>query len=112
MWSGVGVWPSASPSAWPTLAAVVVGASCVLAGQVLTVLSRRSLQMLTNAGIFFTLNTVKVTSSVYRYSKHPMYVGLWLALLGSSLVLCNGAAVGIVLALITPALVVRASLEG
>ena len=87
------------------------GFAGVIVGQVLLVLSRRSLRFLSNREVLCTISTVKVTGGLFRYVKHPMYAGLFLALMGSSLALLNIYAAFVVLILIAPMLALRARLE-
>lgn len=111
MWWGLDTRYDLPPEYPAAKIIIALGVLAVLAGQVLLVSSRRSLSFLTNMQLLFTLSPMRVEKALYRYIKHPMYAGLYLALCGSSVVLLNGAAAVIAAVLIGPMLIIRARLE-
>lgn len=72
-------------------ALVVIAAELVLVGQWLMVASRKALP-LSNYEVLMQLSQKRIRTGVYKHLAHPMYVGLMLALLGSSLLLGNALA--------------------
>jgi protein-S-isoprenylcysteine O-methyltransferase Ste14 len=109
-WSGVGVWHIASNSR-TFLILCATGLVMTLLGQICLILSRKSLRFLSSSEVFFSLSKRKTEGVLYRYLKHPMYVGLLLALAGSSLLLLNAVALAFVLIVLGPILIVRARLD-
>lgn len=62
-------------------------------GAILMILSRLDLRELTVAEVVFSKCEVRVTTGMYRYFKHPMYLGLLLMLTGSSILYPNFIAI-------------------
>ena len=93
----------------PSAPLLFFGGLLTVFGQYLMSMARRELP-LSNYDVLMRIATTRVESGVYRYLSHPMYVGLLLALAGSSLLFGNGAAF-MMLFILTPLLFLRAVIE-
>ncbi len=66
------------------------GLTIVIIGMAFMLISRWQLRSLSNKDVFFSINNTKlVTDGLYRYMKHPMYMGLLMIFLGSIVIYKN-----------------------
>jgi protein-S-isoprenylcysteine O-methyltransferase Ste14 len=93
----------------PAGVALAAAAALVLAGQGLMVAARRALP-LSNYDLAMRLSAARVARGVYAWTWHPMYAGLLLAVVGSTLVMGNEAALRLS-GMVGIALVARAAAE-
>lgn len=91
---------------------VTVGLALVVVGQLLMLWSRAALSRSSNWQILFMLNSKHIHTGAYRYIGHPMYTGLFVALLGSAIAAGSVTGVGLLCVTVCPLLVVRIFLEG
>lgn len=67
-----------------------IGLFFIVIGMVFMLISRWQLRDLSNEEMFFSINnSYLVTNGLYRYMKHPMYVGLIMIFLGSLVIYQN-----------------------
>lgn len=64
----------------------IVSITCLLLGMSLFIISRQTLRDLSYSDIMFSYNPTYISSGIYKYLSHPMYVGMTLILVGSWLV--------------------------
>lgn len=101
-------WVHAMPAPVPEF---LLGGLLLLAGQGMMLASRHALRFLSNYDLLFSLCERHISSGVYRYNPHPMYVGLFLALVGSSLLLGSLLSLFVAVLCVGPILVLRACAE-
>ena len=95
VWSGVTVYVHLTATfalAWldrgslsePSLASLAIGIFAATIGSGLIVAARREYASRSRA--YGLLEDKLITTGIYRYSRNPQYVGLWLMLLGAAIV--------------------------
>lgn len=89
---------------------IVLSAALTLSGQLLMVLARRRLP-LSNYDLFFRVSDSMTRGGIYAWVGHPMYIGLVVALIGSSLLLKNIPALYVAVFVVIPTLWFRARAE-
>ena len=94
VWSGVTVYVHMAATfalAWldrgsliePSNASFVIGLLVATIGSGLIVAARR--EYASRSRVYGLLEDKLITSGIYRYSRNPQYVGIWLTLLGAAL---------------------------
>lgn len=109
LWSGAGATVPQSERVW--FAGECAGFVLVGAGQWLMVRARAALKALSNYDLLFGIAQRYVSDGPYRSLRHPMYVGLGMALLGSTLVMWSSFGMLVLVFGIAPLLIWRARLE-
>lgn len=89
---------------------IVLSAALTLCGQILMVEARRALP-LSNHDLFYKVSAATTRKGIYARIGHPMYVGLIVALIGSSLLLSNIPALNMAVFVLAPVLWLRTRLE-
>ena len=95
VWSGVTVYVHLTATfalAWldrgslsePSLASLAIGIFAATIGSGLIVAARR--EYVSRSRAYGLLEDKLITMGIYRYSRNPQYVGLWLMLLGAAIV--------------------------
>jgi protein-S-isoprenylcysteine O-methyltransferase Ste14 len=82
----------------------------VTIGAILMIRTRNGLSMLSSKEVIYSINKVHVSSGIYKYFHHPMYIGMLLIVIGT--LVLNPSIIGsIVISFIAICLVLKARTE-